>query len=53
VVAGKYAVVYSLTIWEVMYPVNVDDNISDVFKKSCWKSFDPHGSNIIRTFHEA
>jgi hypothetical protein len=23
-------VVYSLTNWEVMYPVNVDDNVSDV-----------------------
>jgi len=26
VVAGKYAVVYSLTNWEVLYPVNIDDN---------------------------
>jgi hypothetical protein len=55
VVAGKYAVVYSLTNWEVLYPVNVYDNVSDVvaLRSFVGKCFDPHGSNVIRTFHEA
>jgi hypothetical protein len=54
-VAGKYAVVYGLTNWEVFYPVNVDDNTSDVItlRSLVGKCFHPHGSNVIRTFHEA
>ena len=54
-VAGKYVVVNSLTNWEVLYPVNVGDNMSDVvtLRSPVGKCYDPHGSNVIHTFHEA
>ena len=54
-VSGKYAVVYSLMNWEVLYPINVDDNISDIvnLRSFVGKCFDPRGSNVISTFHEA
>lgn len=54
-VAGKYDVVYSLTNEEFFYPVNVNANISDAvtLRSFVGECFDPFGSNVICTFHEA
>ena len=47
--------VYSLMNWEVLYPVNVDDNISDIvtLRSFVGKCFDACGSNVLRMFNEA